>query len=52
VLDAYTAGALASGPQPEAQGAQESCDLEPDEQALLDLLRASEALARTGARAS
>jgi DNA topoisomerase I len=52
VLDAYTAGALASAPRPGAQEAQDHSDLEPDEQALLDLLRASEALARSGARAS
>jgi DNA topoisomerase-1 len=52
ILDAYVAGALAAIPSVEAQTSRDHSGLESDEQALLDLLRASEALAKTGAKAS
>jgi DNA topoisomerase-1 len=45
ILDAYNAGALAAVEQHETRAAPDHPVLEPDEQALLDLLRASEALA-------
>jgi DNA topoisomerase-1 len=52
ILDAYVAGALATVPHSKPHAEQDHPGLEPDEQALLDLLRASEALAKTGAKAS
>jgi DNA topoisomerase-1 len=52
ILDAYVAGALGGTTQRETHASQDHPGLEPDEQALLDLLRASEALAKTGAEAS
>ncbi|HEY7092219.1 MAG TPA: hypothetical protein VH393_03515 [Ktedonobacterales bacterium] len=52
ILDAYVACALGDVSQTQTRATQDHPGLEPDEQALLDLLRASEALAKTGAKAS
>jgi DNA topoisomerase-1 len=52
ILDAYVAGALGATTQMETRTSQNHLGLVSDERALLDLLRASEALAKNGAKAS
>ena len=52
ILDAYVAGTLDAAPQGETRASQDHSSLEPDEQALLDLLGAFEALAKADAKAS
>jgi DNA topoisomerase IB len=51
-LDGYVADVLAYIPHVDSQDAGDNIGQEPDERALLDLLRASEALAKTDTRAS
>jgi len=52
ILDAYIAGALGADLQTETHISQDNPGLAPDEQALLDLLRASETLTKADVKAS